>query len=295
MIDIAVIQQALGQEGVDGWLFFDHHERDPLAYRVLKLTPGRTVTRRWYYFIPTQGEPVGLVHRIEAGMLDQLPGEKVVYSRWSTQIDGLRQLLGKSKRIAMQYSPNCAIPYVSMVDGGTLELVRANGVEIVSSANLIQQFEARWSAEQLEMHLEAGRLVDAIRAAAFRHIGDSVRSGSVVTEWDVNRFIRNAFEHAGLITDHGPIVAVNANMSNPHYEPEAARSLAIKKNDAVLIDMWAKLNRSGGVYYDITWTGFCGSDPPSELSNIFHVVCDARDRAVVRVRSAVAAKQPLRG
>jgi Xaa-Pro dipeptidase len=195
----------------------------------------------------------------------------------------------------MQYSPNCAIPYVSLVDGGTLELVRGAGVEIVTSANLVQLFEARWSAGQLDMHLEAGRLVDRIRAEAFQKIAASLAAGRSITEWDVNRFIRAGFEKSGMVTDHGPIVAVNANMSNPHYEPEAQGSREIQKGDAVLIDMWAKLDRPLGVFYDITWTGYCGATPPSALQNVFEVVRDARDRAVQRVQTAIPRGEVLHG
>lgn len=295
MIDIAEIQHQLKQEGVDGWLFFDHHRRDPLALRILKLHPGAMATRRWYYFIPAEGEPKRLVHRIESGMLDELPGQKTIYSGWSTQVDGIKEILGGARRVAMQYSPNCAIPLVSMVDGGTIELVRGTGVEVVSSANLIQIFEARWTAEQLESHLEAGRRVDCVRAEAFNLIRNFHKAQRRITEWDVNRFIRKAFEEDGLITDHGPIVAANANMSNPHYEPTDEQNSEIKKGDAVLIDMWAKLDRPGAVYYDITWTGFCGANIPAEIDNVFEVVRDARDRAIDRVKSAVAGRQTLHG
>ncbi len=289
------IQKALREEKLDGWLFFDHHQRDPLAYRILGLNAGRTVTRRWYYLIPAQGEPKGLVHAIESGVLAGLPGRTHTYSSWTAQTEGMRKMLAGCRRIAMQYSPNCAIPYVSLVDGGTLELVRAAGVEIVSSANLVQLFEARWTGEQLEMHLEAGRRVDRIRAEAFQKIGAALNSGTAITEWDVNRFIRSAFEQCGLVTDHGPIVAVNAHMSDPHYEPEAATSRPIKKDDAVLIDMWAKLDRAGAVFYDITWTGYCGSSPPSKIQNVFEVVRDARNRAVARVTDAAARHETIHG
>ena len=289
------IQKALRDENLDGWLFFDHHQRDPLAYRVLKLNPGRTVTRRWYYLIPATGEPKGLVHAIESGVLTNLPGKIQKYSSWTAQVDGLGQLLAGCRRVAMQYSPNCAIPYVSMIDAGTLELVRAAGVEVVSSANLIQLFESRWSDEQLEMHLEAGRRVDRIRAEAFKKIGAVLSAGGEITEWEVNRFIRDNFDRAGLLTDHGPIVAVNANMSNPHYEPEATGSLPIRKGDAVLIDLWAKLNRPGAVYYDITWTGYCGPTAPDEIQNVFTVVTGARDRAIQCITDAVARHKSISG
>ncbi len=294
-MQIDEIQKALRDEKLDGWLFFDHHERDPLAYRVLGLKLGRTVTRRWYYLIPANGEPRGIVHAIESGVLDGLPGTIRKYSSWKSQAEGLAQLLAGCRRIAMQYSPKCAIPYVSLVDAGTLELVRGTGVEVATSANLIQLFEARWSAEQLEMHLDAGRRVDRVRAAAFERIGSALRSGESITEWDVNRFIRDGFEKAGLVTDHGPIVGVNANMSDPHYEPLADSSQPIRKGDAVLIDMWAKLDRPHAVFYDITWTGYCGSQPPSAIQNVFEVVRDARKRAVARVQDAVSRKQTLHG
>jgi Xaa-Pro dipeptidase len=294
-MEIDELQRALRDEKLDGWLFFDHHQRDPLAYRILKLSPNRTVTRRWYYLIPTDGEPRGLVHAIESGVLSGLPGKTQIYSSWGAQVDGLKSLLTGCRRVAMQYSPNCAIPYVSLVDGGTLELVRNTGVEVVTSANLVQLFEARWTAEQLEMHLEAGRRVDRIRAEAFHTIGDSLEANRSMNEWQVNRFIRDAFENSGLVTDHGPIVGVNANMSNPHYEPGPEGSREIRRGDAVLIDMWAKLDRPGAVFYDITWTGYCGAVPPSAIQNVFEVVRDARDRAVERVQAAIRNHETIHG
>jgi len=289
------IQKSLRDEKLDGWLFFDHHQRDLLAYRILKLNPSRTVTRRWYYLIPANGEPKGLVHAIESGVLAGLPGKIQIYSSWAAQVDGLKSLLAGSRRVAMQYSPNCAIPYVSLVDAGTLELVRGTGVEVVTSANLVQLFEARWTAEQLEMHIEAGRRVDRIRAEAFQTIGTMLQANRTINEWQVNRFIREGFDKSGLVTDHGPIVGVNANMSNPHYEPGPEGSREIRKGDAVLIDMWAKLDRPGAVFYDITWTGYCGADPPSAIQNVFEIVRDARDRAVERVQAAVRNKEGIHG
>jgi len=195
----------------------------------------------------------------------------------------------------MQYSPDCAIPYVSLVDGGTIELVRSTGVEIATSANLVQLFESRWTAEQFEMHMEAGRRVDHVRAGAFREIAAVLAAGETITEWDVNRFIRAGFESSGLVTDHGPIVGVNAHMSDPHYEPQPEGSREIRRGDAVLIDLWAKLDRPAAVYYDITWTGYCGPTPPSALQNIFEVVRDARDRALERVQTAIERGETIHG
>src|SRR5688500_140248 len=205
------IQAALQAEGLDGWLFFDHHVRDPLAYRVLGLPTDMHVTRRWYYFVPSSGEPRGLVHRIEPQKLDTLPGEKSLYSRWSEQVDRIRELLRGARVVAMQFSPQCAIPYVSMVDGGTVDLIRSTGVEVRSSADLVQMFEARWSADQLASHMEAGQKMDRLRAEAFDLIRSRMRDGVRVTEWDVRSHLLRRFSEEGLTTDHGPDVAVNAH------------------------------------------------------------------------------------
>jgi len=293
------IQAAIREEGLDGWLFFDHHHRDPIAYRVLQFTPGSMVTRRWFYFIPARGEPRGLVHKIEAQTLAALPGKHALYAGWKELVDSLRRLLQGmpqgAHRIAMQYSPDCAVPYVAMVDAGTVELVRGLGVNVVTAANLIQLFESRWSARQLEAHLEAGRRVDRIRAEAFSRVSEKVRAGDRVTEWEMQQFILARFREEGLLTDHGPDVAVNANASNPHYEPKQDACSEIRSGDLVLMDMWAKLAEEDGVYYDITWTGYCGVTPPSEIENVFTIVRDARDKAIRCVIHAVERNRPLRG
>jgi Xaa-Pro aminopeptidase len=289
------IQEALRNEGLDGWLFFDHHRRDPLAYRVLQFTPGSMLTRRWYYFVPANGEPRGLVHKIEAETLKELPGEITLYAGWQELVDGLRTLVGNAKRVAMQYSPNCAVPYVAMVDAGTVELVRSMGIEVLTSANLIQFFESRWNRVQLENHLEAGRRIDKIRADTFARISERVRGGERITEWEMQQFILDRFRAGGLFTDHGPDVAVNANASNPHYNPTEERCSEIRSGDLVLLDMWAKLDVPDGVYYDITWVGYCGERPPSAIENVFGIVRDARNKAIARVKSAVAAKETLYG
>src|SRR5580704_12780053 len=193
MPDIKAIQVELRASVIDGWLFYDHHHRDPIAGRVLGLDENGMVTRRWFYFIPSRGEPRGLVHKIEAQTLADLPGEHMLYAGWKELVDSLRRMMQSAHRVAMQYSPDCAVPYVAMVDAGTVELVRGLGVNVVSAANLIQLFEARWTARQLEAHLEAGRLVDRIRAEAFARVSDAVRAASTngarITEWEVQQFI----------------------------------------------------------------------------------------------------------
>jgi Xaa-Pro aminopeptidase len=289
---LARIQEALRREKLDGWLFFDHHERDPLAYRVLGFRPERHVTRRWYYLIPAHGEPRGIVHRVEPGMLDALPGEKFTYSRWQEQHALIAKILSGAKRIAMQYSPDCAIPYVAMVDAGTVELVRKQGIEVVSSAELIQTFEASLTTRQFETHLEAGRRVDRIRADAFRFIGENLSAG--ITEMSVRDHILEQFRRAGLATDSGPIVAVNAHAGNPHYEPIPETNSPIRPGDFVLLDMWAKLDEPDAVFYDITWDGFCG-EPTGRIAEIFEIVRDARDEAIEVVMGAVASKREIRG
>jgi Xaa-Pro dipeptidase len=273
------IQPALQVEEVDGWLFFDHHRRDPLAYRILGIPDWVGASRRWYYFIPAVGEPRKLVHRIESGNLDSLPGTKQSYSSWSDQQKFLASMLNGARRVAMQYSPNCAIPYVSLVDAGTIELVRACGAEPVSSANLVQHFEARWTQDQFELHMEAGRIVDEVRRDAFELISHRLRSSEVVTEYDVQQFIRHRFSQRDLTSDHGPVVAVNENASDPHYEPSRDRHKHIQSGDLVLIDLWAKRTTPDAVYYDVTWTGFCGEQIPDQLQKVFGIVKAARKRA----------------
>jgi Xaa-Pro aminopeptidase len=222
----------------------------------------------------------------------ETPGEKILYSSWREQQEGLAKLLAGASRVAMQYSPRCAIPYVAMVDAGTVELVRELGVEVATSAELIQEFEACLSEAQFESHLEAGRRMDRIRAETFRFIAERLASG--VDELTVREWMLAEFHQAGLVTDSGPIVAVNAHAGDPHYDPTAATTAPIRAGDFVLIDMWAKLDKPGSVYYDITWTGHCG-DPPERVARVFGIVREARDRAVEAVVSAVGAGREIRG
>ncbi|HEY7210237.1 MAG TPA: M24 family metallopeptidase [Bryobacteraceae bacterium] len=294
-MSIEQIQAALRRDKLDGWLFFDHHRRDPLAYSILQIPANVMPTRRWYYFVPAGGEPRKLVHKIESGALESLPGEKLIYASWDEQQRQLAAMLGQPRRVAMQYSPKCAIPYVSLVDAGTIELVRAAGVEVVSSANLVQEFQARWSEAQYQQHIKAGKLVDRIRHEAFVGIGEKLRNSVAVTEFDVQQWIRGQFAQAGLVTDHGPIVAVNANISDPHYEPTRERTARIQPGDLVLIDLWAKLDQPGAVYYDITWTGFCGEIIPEQIHSVFEIVRGARRTASGFVVERIAAGEAIAG
>ena len=293
-MNLAAIQAALRERNIDAWLFYDHHHRDPIAYRVLGLPEGTMVTRRWFYLIPAQGEPAKLVHKIEAGHLDTLPGKKLQYSGWQELFDQIKSLLSSHRDIAMQYSPNNLVFTVSMVDGGTLELVRGLGKNVVSSADLVAQFEATWSDEQIKTHFAARDAIDAITAAAFQEIGRRVRNGGT-REYDMQRWLMEAFARENLITDDPPVVAVNANSGNPHYDPRPESSLPIREGDFVLLDIWAKKNIPSAVYYDITWVGFVGKQPSDRMREIFTVVRDARDAGVKTVQEAVSTGRAIAG
>ena len=294
-MNLESIQGEIEKAGLDGWLFFDHHERDPLAYRVLGLKPPGHISRRWYYFIPARGEPRGLVHQVEPHVLNPLPGARIPYARWQEQEAGLRKLLQDAKRVAMQYSPRCAVPYVANVDAGTVEWIHGLGVEVVSSAELIQIFEAKWTPAQLEMHLEAGRRVDRIRHEAFEHIKQTTRAGKPLDEYGVQQFVMRRFQERGLTTDHPPIVGVNVNAGDSHYSPPVTGSAPIRRGDLVLLDLWAKLDEPDAVYYDITWMAFCGEDVPAPMREAFAVVVGARDAGIRLVQEAAAAGRTLRG
>ncbi len=293
-MDLRAIQAALRERNIDAWLFYDHHHRDPIAYRVLGLPAGLMVTRRWFYLIPAQGDPVKLVHKVESGHLDSLPGSKRQYAAWQELFDQVKVMLSNHRDIAMQYSPNNLVFYVSLVDGGTLELIRGLGKNVVSSGDLVAQFEATWNEEQIKTHFAARDVIDAITPAAFQEIGRRVRNGGT-NEYDIQQWFMEAFRRENLVTDDPPIVAVNANSGNPHYEPRAENSAPIREGDFVLLDVWAKQNTPGAVYYDITWTGFVGKAPSDRMRKIFNIVREARDAGVKTVREEVAAGRPIAG
>lgn len=293
-MDLSAIQAALREGRLDGWLFYDHHHRDPIAYRVLKIAP-RMCTRRWYYLIPAAGEPAKLVHRIEKENLGTLPGAEYEYSSWSEQREKLGKILEGKKTVAMQYSALNAIPYVGLVDAGTVELVKSFGVEVVSSADLVQLFEARWSAEALASHLEAGKAIHSIVREAFATIRDAVNGGKATGEYDLQQEILRLYQVHSLEAAEAPMVAVNRNTANPHYEPSQATSLPIRAKDFVLLDIWAKQRKPGAVYFDITWTGFVGEEVPRRHAEIFEVVRDARDAAVSLVERALRSGRAVHG
>jgi len=298
-MQLETIQAALRAAGMDGWLFYDHHHRDPIAAHILGLDEKAHITRRWYYFVPAVGEPGKLVHRVEQGRLDALPGAKAVYSSWQELHGGLAMLLAGARRLAMQYSPNNDIMYVSMVDAGTVEFLRSLGKEIVSSADLVSQFEAVLSAEQMESHGVAQRAIDAILAEGWKEMGRRLRPANggagTLSEFDHVRWLSEAMQRDGLVWENGPNVSVNANSSDSHYEPTAERSMPIREGDFVLIDIWGRVNRPGTVFYDITWTGVVGREPSEREQKVFETVRAARDAAIAAVENAFAAGKPIRG
>jgi Xaa-Pro aminopeptidase len=293
-MNLPAIQSALRERNIDAWLFYDHHHRDPIAYRVLGLPASLMVTRRWFYLIPAQGEPSKLVHKIEAGHLNSLPGPKSVYSGWQELFAQLKTFLGDHKTIAMQYSPNNLVFTVSLVDAGTIDLIRSMGKNIVSAADLIAQFEATWTDEQIQTHFAARDSVDNITSAAFAEIGRRVRNGGT-NEHAMQQWLLEAFQRENLVTDDPPVVAVNANSGNPHYEPHAENAAPIREGDFVLLDIWGKKNTPGAVYYDITWTGYVGKAPSDKQREIFQIVSDARDAGVKTVLDAKATGQRIAG
>ncbi|HTV81633.1 MAG TPA: Xaa-Pro peptidase family protein [Acidobacteriaceae bacterium] len=294
-MNLEAIQSALREAGLDAWLFYDHHHRDPLAGAILGLPETGLVSRRWYYAIPAEGEPRKLVHRIEAGKLDALPGSKGVYSSWQELEQGLRAMLSLWGTIAMQYSPRNAIMYISMVDAGTVELLRALGKTIVSSADLVSRFQSVLSREQVQSHYEAQRALDEIVAEGFLTIGNRARSVSPATEHEMMVWFQEAMRRAGLTTDHGPNVSANENSSDSHYEPNAEDSRRIRTGDFVLIDIWARRDRPGTCWYDITWTGVVGRAPTDRERTIFAIVRDARNAAIEAVRDAFTNNRPIAG
>ena len=292
--DVQAVQKDLKAANLDGWLFYDFRGRDPIAHRILQLPAGMR-TRRWFYFVPTKGTPRKLVHRIESESLAALPGETLYYAAQSELQENLGKLVGDAQSIAMQYSPRNAIPYVSMVDAGTVELVRSVGPKIFSSADLVQKYEACWTTEQLESHLAAGKAVDQIVRGAFELAAKGVRDRKPLTEFDLQQWILKEFDAAGLMSEEGPDVAVGANASDPHYGPVQGKSAVIREGELLLLDVWAKQKSPGSVYYDVTWIGFLGAKVPEEHAKVFRVVREARDKAVDLIRSWVAKRKPLQG
>ena len=296
MLDIPSIQRALAADRLDGWLLYDFHGSNPIAQQLTGLAGGpHMTTRRWYYLIPAAGEPRALVHAIEQHNLDHLPGSRIQYAGRQELDAGLTALLGGAKRVAMEYSPECAIPYVSRVDAGTVEAVRKRGVEIVSSGDLVQQFEATWSAAQLSLHQEAAAALYRIKDKAFASASEALTAGRRQTEYDLQQLMVQWFEEEGLVSDAPPVVAIGANAGNPHYLPTAEQHKPIVADEVLLLDLWGKKTQPRAVFADITWVGATSKQAPSEAAAAFAAIVGARDTAVQVVQERAASGQDLRG
>jgi Xaa-Pro dipeptidase len=295
-MNLAALQSALRDQHLEGWLFYDHHHRDPIAYRILSLDENSFVSRRWYYFVPATGEPRKLVHRIESGKLDTLPGTKREYSSWQELESELAAMTASATNIAMQYSPRNAIMYVAMVDAGTVELLRSFGKNIVSSANLVSIFEAVLTESQIASHYTAQQRLDEVLKSGWDFISDSTRNGGHTDEHTVVQHLLQGISRAGLFTDHGPNCSAGPNSADSHYEPTALTSRHIRSGDFILTDIWAKLaNDPSAVWYDITWTGVIGRSPTPREQHIFALVRDARIAACNTISAAYAANTPIAG
>jgi Xaa-Pro dipeptidase len=298
-MNLDAIQSALRDAGHDGWLFYDHHHRDPIGERILSLDPKAHITRRWYYYVPATGEPRKLVHRIEQGRLDTLPGSKGLYSSWQELAAGLKAMLQGARRIAMQYSPDNAIMYVSMADAGTIEFLRSLGKQIESSADLVSQFEAVLSEAQIASHAVAQQAIDEILEECWKEIGRRLRPANgrhgKVTEFDMVQWLSEGMRRANLVWENGPNVSVNANCSDSHYEPTAEHTADIKEGDFLLIDIWGRLDNADAIFYDITWTGVVGREPTEREQHVFEIVRNARDAAIATVEKAFAEGRSICG
>jgi Xaa-Pro dipeptidase len=291
--DIPAIQKTLAIDGVDGWLLYDFHGSNPIAVKLAGLT-GKHTTRRWYYFLPASGTPQKVVHAIEPFVLDALPGNKNIYAGRLELEQGVAGVLRGCKVIAMEFSPECSIPYLSRVDGGTVDFIRRIGMRIVSSGDLVQKFEAAWDAPQIATHRTASEKLYTIKDRAFAYAGAKLSAGDALTEFEVQDQMVQWFKELGLVADAPPIVAAQENAGNPHYAPSREASRAIRPNELLLLDLWGKLEQPGAVYADITWTGFAGTPPP-DIARAFDVIVQGRDAAVAKVKAGVAAGQTVHG
>ncbi len=293
MLDIKAIQSELRAHKMDGWLFYDILHRDHLAYRILGINA--MAKRRWFYLIPAKGEPRKLVHRIEAKTLDALPGRKLEYAALDELQKGMVRLLAGTRILAMQYSPKNNVPQLSLVDAGTVEWIRGLKKKVVSSADLVQKFEATWTPTQLESHLAAGKIIDRVTRDAFTRAGALIKEHQSITEYELQQWMADQFRAQGVYADSAPVVAVGPNSSDSHYSPGPTGSLPIKEGSFLLLDVWGKLEKPDSVYYDITWTGYLGQTVPEKYAKVFRVVRDARETAVAFVKDAVAAGRTIRG
>jgi len=296
-MNLKQIQEALQSEGLDGWLFYDFRKSNPIAYQILSLPLNSFFSRRWFYFVPASGTPTALVSAVESHVLNSLPGEKRIFRTWHEMGSHLEGLLRAGTRIAMEYSPMNAIPYMSRVDGGTLELIRSYNVEVVSSANMAQRFIAQLSEAQIESHREAGRRLIKAKDRLFAALGDDLRAGVALDEYSVVQRFASLMQAAGLVFPDPPHVAINGNASNPHYEPTMEQHSPIRRGDLILFDFWARLPEEDDILADYTWMAFAGTQAeiPDSQRAVFEVVRKARDSGIDFIRTRLVANQRVEG
>ncbi len=294
-MQIEKIQEELRKMGVDGWLFYDFHGRDHIAARILELPSGHMATRRWFYYIPANGTPIKLNHKIEPNYLKHLPGDKEIYLPWQELSEKLKSILKDAKSIAMQYSPNNDIPYVSIVDAGTIELIRGFGVEVVSSGNLVSIFESHLTDEEIEDHRKCGEVMLTIKDNAFKYIRKRIDKDNPATEYEVQQYMHQQFRDNGIFWGHGPIVGINEHAGDPHFEPTPENSHKIKEGDLVLIDLFARFENEGSIYFDVTWMGFVGNEIPERVNKLFRIAADARDAGYELVKERYSSNLEVSG
>jgi Xaa-Pro aminopeptidase len=296
-LDIGAVQAALRADGIDGWLLYDFRGLNPLAADVTGVgrQGGHLATRRWYYLIPATGEPRGLVHKIEKNSLAHLPGATSRYAGRDQLEAGLRTLLSGVQRVAMEYSPGCAIPYVARVDAGTIELVRQAGADVVSSGDLIQRFSTIWDAAAIATHVQASEKLYRVKDRALDAVARRLRDRIATTEYDVQQLMADWFRDEGLVSDSDPNVSTAENAGNPHYLPTATVHRAVRADEILLLDLWGKLDRPGAVFADITWMAYTGRQVPDRFTRPFTAIRDARDAGINLVQDAMRAGRDLRG
>lgn len=289
------IQRTLAIEQIDGWLLYDFHGSNPIAVKLAGVgRSGKMTTRRWFYFIPAAGTPKKLVHAIEPDVLDGLPGDRVIYAGRRQFEQQATDMLRGCKVLAMEYSAECGIPYLSRVDAGTVDFLRRIGMRVVSSGDLVQRYEAAWHDDEIATHRSASESLYRIKDRAFALIGATLKTGGSLTEYDVQQAMMGWFKEERLTSSDAPIVAAQENAGNPHYGPSPDRPRTIRPNELVLLDLWGKVDTPGAVYADITWVGFHG-EPPAEIVRAFGAIVAGRDAAIRKVQSAVASGQGIRG
>ncbi|MCH9608928.1 MAG: hypothetical protein S4CHLAM45_03330 [Chlamydiales bacterium] len=294
-MEIGEIQKRLLEHEIDGWLIYDHHGSNRFARELFNLHPNLFITRRLFYWIPASGEPKKLLHFIEEGSLDHLLGEQLLYLSWAEFEEGVKKLVGSAGRIAMEYSPNGMNPNVSVVDGGTIELVRKMGTEVVSSDDLLQHFTSVLSEEQIDTHLKAADVLKSTIFNVWEMIADRLKQEKRITEYDVQKFIISEFMANKCITEDGPTCAVNGNSSHPHYIATKQSAAEIQRGDLILIDLWCKLDVPHGIYADITRVAVAASEPTPRQEEVFTVVANAQKAAYTFLKQRLENGEKVRG